>query len=118
MTVTPHLKIIAAQSLSGVFAYYAEFLMAGTYNRGTDSGGPVPVSFLVMPVPSDLLPGGTVQPNDEQIFIQSDALASVTNPRPGDYIVENAGGLRRDVIAAHQDLAKTFWTIIARRVFN
>src|SRR5215472_5189511 len=115
MDVVPHLKIIAAQSLSGVFAYYAEFLVAGTYNRST--GGSVPVSFLVMPVPADLLPGGTVQPNDEQIFIQADALASVTNPRPGDYIVENAGGLRRDVIAAHQDMAKTFWTIIGRRVF-
>ena len=115
MAVTPHLKIIAAQSLSGVFAYYAEFLIAGTYNRS--AGGSVPVSFLVMPIPADLLPGDTVDLNDEQIFIQSDALASVTNPRPGDYIVENASGLRRDVIAAHQDLAKTFWTIIARRVF-
>ena len=115
MAVTPHLKIIAAQNLSGVFAYYAEFLIAGTYKR--NDGGSVPVSFLVMPVPADLLPGGTVQPNDEQIFIQADALASVTNPRPGDYLVENASGLRRDVIAAHQDMAKTFWTIIGRRVF-
>ena len=115
MAVVPHLKIIAAQSLSGVFAYYAEFLVAGTYYRS--AGGSVPVSFLVMPVPTDLLPGGTVQPNDEQIFIQADALASVTNPRPGDYLVEDAGGLRRDVVAAHQDMAKTFWTIVARRVF-
>jgi hypothetical protein len=116
MAVVPHLKIIAAQSLSGVFAYYAEFLVAGTYYCGT-TGGSVPVSFLVMPLPANLLASGAVQPNDEQIFIQADALAIVTNPRPGDYIVENAGGLRRDVIAAHQDLAKTFWTIIGRRVF-
>ena len=115
MAVVPHLKIIAAQSLSGVFAYYAEFLVTGTYNR--NDGGSVPVSFLVMPVPADLLPGGTVQPNDEQIFIQADALASVSNPRPGDYLVENDTGLRRDVVAAHQDMAKTFWTIIGRRVF-
>jgi hypothetical protein len=115
MAVTPHLKIIAAQSLSGAFAYYAEFLVAGTYCR--IDGGSVPVSFLVMPLPANLLASGTVQPNDEQIFFQSDALASVTNPRPGDYIIENAGGLRRDVIAAHQDMAKTFWTIIGRRVF-
>ena|SRR5215472_12718820 len=116
MAVTPHLKIIAAQSLSGVFAYYAEFLVAGTYYR--NAGGSAPVSFLVMPLPADLLPGGTVQPNDEQIFIQSEALASVANPRPGDWLVENGSSLRRDVIAAHQDLAKTFWTIIARRVFT
>jgi hypothetical protein len=115
MAVTPHLKIIAAQSLSGVFAYYAEFLVAGTYNRS--AGGSVPVSFLVMPLPANLLASGTVQPNDEQIFIQADVLASVNNPRPGYYFVETGTGLRRDVIAAHQDLAKTFWTIIARRVF-
>jgi hypothetical protein len=116
MAATPRLKIIAAQSLSGVFAYYAEFLIEGTYNRG--DGTSVPVSFLVMPLPADLLPGGMVQANDEQIFIQADALAIVSNPRPGDYIVENVGGLRRDVIAAHQDMARTFWTIIARRVFT
>jgi hypothetical protein len=115
MAATPRLKIIAAQSLSGVFAYYAEFLVAGTYNRG--DGTSVPVAFLVMPLPADLLPGGTVQPNDEQIFIQADALASVTNPRPGDYLVETDGGLRRDVVVAHQDMAGTFWTIVARRVF-
>jgi hypothetical protein len=116
MPATPHLRIIATQSLSGVFAYYAEFLVAGTYNR-TD-GGSVPVAFLVMPLPANLLASGTVQPNDEQIFIQADALAMVTNPRPGDFIVENASGLRRDVIAAHLDVAKTFWTIIGRRVFT
>jgi hypothetical protein len=42
----------------------------------------------------------------------------VANPRPGDFIVENASGLRRDVVAAHQDMAKTFWTIIGRPVFT
>jgi hypothetical protein len=116
MAATPHLRIIATQNLSGVFAYYAEFLVAGTYNR--EAGGAVPVSFLVMPLPANLLASGTVQPNDEQIFIQADALAAVANPRPGDFIVENASGLRRDVVAAHQDVAKTFWTIIGRRVFT
>jgi hypothetical protein len=116
MPSTPHLKIFATQYLTGVFAYYAEFLVAGNYNR--TEGVAVPVSFLVMPLPASLLASGTVQPNDEQLFIQADALAAVANPRPGDYIVENASGLRRDVIAAHQDLAKTFWTVIGRRVFT
>jgi hypothetical protein len=116
MPAMPHLRIIATPNLTGVFAYYAEFLVAGTYHRGDDVA--VPVSLLVMPLPANLLVRGTVQPNDEQLFIQADALALVTNPRPGDYIVENASGLRRDVIAAHQDLAKTFWTIIGRRIFT
>jgi hypothetical protein len=116
MPATPHLRIIAAQSLSGLFAYYAEFLVPGTYTCA--AGGAVPVSFLVMPLPAHLLASGAVQPNDEQIFIQADALAIVTNPRPGDYIVENSSGLRRDVVSAHQDMAKTFWTIIGRRVFT
>ena len=115
MNATPNLKIIAAQSLSGMFAYYAEFLVAGSYCRS--GNGAVPVSFLVMPLPANLLASGTVQPNDEQLFIQAEALAAVANPKPGDYFVETTSGLRRDVIAAHQDMAKTFWTMIVRRVF-
>ena len=115
MNATPNLKIIATQSLSGMFAYYAEFLVAGSYCRS--GSGAVPVSFLVMPLPANLLASGTVQPNDEQLFIQAEALAAVVNPKPGDYLVETGSGLRRDVVAAHQDMAKTFWMMIVRRVF-
>jgi hypothetical protein len=59
-----------------------------------------------------------VQPGDEQVFIDAVALSGVTNPQPGDYLLETASGLRRNIIVAQLDLTRTLWTFVARRVFT
>ena len=109
------LKKVATQTCGHLFDYYAEFVLGGTYHRGA---GTATVKFLTTPVPAALLAAGTVQANDEQVFIEATALASVTNPQPGDYLTETASGLRRDIVAAQLDLTRTMWTFIARRVFS
>ena len=115
MADNPQLKKVATQTCGHLFDYYAEFLLGGTYHRGA---GTATVKFLVTPVPAALLAGGAVQANDEQVFIEATALASITNPQPGDYLVETTSGLRRDIVAAQLDLTRTLWTFLARRIFT
>ncbi len=115
MAATPQLQIIAQKTCGKLFEFYAEFLVAGTYHRGDASSAAV--AFLVAPVPANLLVGDSIEPNDEQILIDADDMASLVNPQPGDYLVETASGLRRDVITAHLDMTRTMWTLIARKVF-
>jgi len=110
------LHVIAQKTCGKLFEYYGEFLIAGTYHRGEASSAPV--AFLVAPVPANMLVGDNIEPNDEQIFIDADDMTSLVNPQPGDYLIETNGGLRRDVIAAHLDMTRTMWTLIARRNFN
>ena len=115
MAATPQLQIIAQKTCGKLFEFYAEFLVAGTYHRGDVSSAAV--AFLVAPVPANLLVGDSIEPNDEQILIDADDMASLVNPQPGDYLVETTSGLRRDVITAHLDMTRTMWTLIARKVF-
>jgi len=75
------------------------------------------VAFLVAPVPANLLVGDNVDPNDEQLFIDADDMETLVNPQPGDYLIETASGLRRNVITAHLDMTRTMWTLLVRRVF-
>ena len=116
MPAISNLQLIAQKTCGKLFEYYGEFLVAGTYHRGET--GSAPVAFLVAPVPAKLLVGDDIEPNDEQLFIDATDLASLVNPQPGDYIIENTSGLRRTVITAHLDMTRTMWTLIARRVFT
>jgi hypothetical protein len=75
------------------------------------------VAFLVTPIPTSLLVGADLNPNDEQIFIDAADMTDLVNPQPNDYLIETASGLRRNVITAHLDMTRTMWTLIARRVF-
>ena len=113
---TPQLQAIARNTCGKLFEFYAEFLVAGTYHRG--GTGSAQVAFLVAPVPANLLVGDNIQPNDEQILIDAEDMASLSNPQPGDYLIENTGGLRRDVITAQLDMTRTIWTLIARKNFT
>jgi hypothetical protein len=115
MPATPQLHAIAQKTCGKLFDYYAEFLVAGTYHRGDAASATV--AFLIAPLPANLLFGAKVDPNDEQILIDATDMATLVNPQPGDYLVETASGLRRDVITAHLDLTRTMWTIIGRKVF-
>lgn len=50
-----------------------------------------------------------VVPGTENLLIRSSELAAVTSPGQGDYIVENATGLRRNVQAARLDPSGEFF---------
>jgi hypothetical protein len=101
------------QAVGNLFALYAEFLVAGNYLRGGTNLATA--KFLVMPVPPSLVDGTIVQPNDERLLFDAVELAAVDQPRPGDYVVASANGLRRDIITAHLDVTETYWAMVTRR---
>jgi hypothetical protein len=116
MAATAQLHSIAQKTCGKLFEFYSEFLVAGTYHRGDAASATV--DFLIAPVPANLLVGDNVEPNDEQIFIDADDMSALVNPQPGDYLIETASGLRREVITAHLDMTQTMWTLLARKVFK
>lgn len=50
-----------------------------------------------------------VVPGTENLLIRASELTSITAPGAGDYIVENATGLRRNVQASRLDLSEQFY---------
>jgi hypothetical protein len=104
-------KTAAKQAVGTLFAQYAEFLVAGEYQR--DGEALATPKFLVMPVPAALVDGTIVQPNDERLLFDAVELATVSQPRPGDAVV--AAGLSRNIITAHLDVTGTFWSMVARK---
>lgn len=109
------LRPAAKRAVSNAFAYYGELLVTGYYFRA--GSNLATVHWLVMPVPARRVDGQTVLPNDERVLLDASELAAVDQPRPGDYLIDAATSLRRDVITAHLDVTQTFWTLIARKVF-
>jgi hypothetical protein len=106
-----------AEKVTGkLFEFYAEFLVTATYHRGLV--GTASVGYLVSPVPANLLVGLSLEPNDEQVFVDAKDLVSLTQLQPDDYLIDASGGLRRNVLTAHLDVSKTMWTFITRRVFT
>ena len=106
-------KAAAKQAVGNLFAQYAEFLVAGEYQR--DGEALAQPKFLVMPVPAALVDGTIVQPNDEKLLFDAVELVSVDQPRPGDCVVQATGGLSRNIITAHLDVSGTFWSMVARK---
>jgi hypothetical protein len=51
-----------------------------------------------------------VVPGTETLLIRASELASIATPRKGDYIVETASGLRRNVEATRLDVSGQFYT--------
>lgn len=50
-----------------------------------------------------------VVPGTENLLIRASELAAITAPASGDYIIENASGLRRNVQAARLDPSEQFY---------
>src|SRR5512137_1222154 len=106
--------VIAA--VKSLFSAYSEFQVQGYYFRvGPPNLGTL--NFLAMAVPAARVDGAIVLPNDERIIVDASEMADVSNPRPGDYIVQASNGLRRDVITAHLDVTQTVWWLVTRKVF-
>ncbi|MEY4386951.1 MAG: hypothetical protein RLY20_2234 [Verrucomicrobiota bacterium] len=106
-------KAAAQQAVGTLFAQYAEFLVAGEYQR--EGAALAQVKFLAMPVPAALVDGTIVQPNDEKLLFDAVELAAVTQPRPGDGVVQATTGLSRDIITAHLDVTGSYWAMVARK---
>ena len=103
----------AKQAVGTLFALYAEFLVAGEYQR--DGEALATAKFLAMPVPLPMVDGSIVQPNDERLLFDATELATVNQPRPGDCVVQAVGGLSRNIITAHLDMTGTYWSMVARK---
>lgn len=109
-------KSLASGAVTLLFELYAEVVIAAHYHRGAEVN--LPVTMLVTPVSTSLIDGVTVKPGDETLYIQAADLATVTEPRSGDYVIEDTGSLRRDIIITHLDPTRTMWTLVGRKVFS
>ena len=107
---------MAPEALTLPFQLYAALVIAATYRRTGLSN--VAVAMLVMPVPTWKVDGITIQPGDELVLVQAADLASVNQPRAGDYLVETVSNLRRDVVVAQLDLSRQIWSLVARKNFS
>ena len=60
-----------------------------------------------------------IQPEDEKVFIRASELAGITDPAPGDYLVESSNSLRRDVVTVPRlDPSGLLWTFHCARSLN
>ena len=59
-----------------------------------------------------------VQPGDEKVLVRASELATVSAPAPGDYLVESANSLRRDVLSARLDHSGLLWIFQTARSLN
>ena len=110
------LQSLGQSASSLVFQLYAEAVVAATYYRSVDKSAAV--SMLALPVPVARIDGQIIQPGDELIYIQAPDLAGIDQPRPGDYVIETAGNLRRNIIVTQLDLSRTMWSLIGRKTFS
>ncbi len=116
------LPAIVREIIETVFGVYGQVVMAGTYKR--ESGDPptvthsAPVTMLIAPVSVTATDGAMVHPGDAKIWIRAAELASVPNPQPGDYVVETASGMRRDIVLAQDDTTCQLWRFHARKVYS
>ena len=106
---------LATQQINLLFAVYAQVIVPATYYR---AGQGVPVSCLILPVSLALADGTIILPGDEKVLIRARELASVTEPRAGDYLEETTSGQRRDVVVVQLDLTRQIWTLFARKVLS
>jgi hypothetical protein len=56
-----------------------------------------------------------VVPGTENLLIRAGELATISEPAPGDYLVESASGLRRNIQASRLDPSGEFWVFQAVR---
>jgi hypothetical protein len=115
--MSEELRPAVVETVARLFGYYSEFQILGYYFR-TAPPNLATLHFLAMAVPADRVDGVTVHANDEQVLVVASELAGVSQPRPGDYMVQSSNGLRRDVITAHLDVTGTLWTLVTRKVFT
>ncbi len=122
MAMTPlPLPAIVRDAIETMFGIYGQVVVEAVYKR--EAGDPPAVThtasvrMLVAPVSVTATDGTMVHPGDTKIWIRASELASVPGPRAGDYVIEAASGIRRDIVLAQEDSSCQLCVFHARRVF-
>jgi hypothetical protein len=90
------------------------FYRPTAFNAGTGWTASAELSAACKFIGSHILSGGylglaPVVPGTENLLIRASELVAIAAPSSGDYIVENATGLRRNVEASRLDLSGQFF---------
>ena len=116
-------------SVSRIFNLGPELVRACTYYRPASfapATGLSPVaestagcSAFIAPFRPQELGTVSIQPGDEKVIIRAAELDSISSPAPGDYLVESANSLRRDVATVPRlDPSGLLWTFHCVRSLN
>jgi hypothetical protein len=114
-----NLPILTRRALAAVFRLGAPIVRDGVFyrptafNAGTGSTASAEVNAPCKFIGSHILSGGylglaPVVPGTENLLIRASELVAIVEPGKGDYIVENATGLRRNVEASRLDPSGQF----------
>jgi hypothetical protein len=117
-----NLPSLTRRGLAAVFRLGAPVVRDGTYYRPptfNSATGQI-VSLEAMAscqfVGAHIISAGylglaPVVPGTEKLVIRASELAAIASPGSGDYLVENATGLRRNIEAARLDPSSEFYTL-------
>jgi hypothetical protein len=115
-----NLPTLTRRALDAVFRLGPPIVRSGVFYRPTAfnqlTGWTVTaeVAAACKFIGSHILSGGylglaPVAPGTENLLIRATELAGITSPGQGDYIIENATGLRRNVQASRLDPSEQFY---------
>jgi hypothetical protein len=108
-----NLPILTQRALAAVFRLGAPVVRDGVFYRPQTNAAPevsAACRFIGAHVVSGAYLGlAPVQPGTENLLIRASELAAITAPAAGDYIIENASGLRRNVSASRLDPSGQFY---------
>lgn len=115
-----NLPSLTRRALDAVFRLGAPVVRSGVFYRPTafnQSTGWTVTAEVAAPckfIGAHVLSGGylglaPVVPGTENLLIRASELVGITAPGAGDYVVENATGLRRNVQASRLDLSEQFY---------
>ena len=121
-----NLPSLTRRALDAVFRLGAPVVRSGVFYRPTafnqSTGWTVTseVSASCKFIGAHILSGGylglaPVLPGTENLLIRASELVGITAPGQGDYIIENATGLRRNVQASRLDLSEQFYVFQCTR---
>ena len=114
MAAALNIASLAEKGLNIAFTTASDLTRSATYYRVTDyqwnatTGKLDEVTttkackIIVLPYLPEQINGVDIKQGDERILVRSSELSGLTNPGPGDYIIE-AGGIRRNVKASFLD---------------
>jgi hypothetical protein len=123
-----NLKSITRTALNALFGLGPDFVKDATYTRPASFSAATGLTFAnettalvkmlitaFQPRRFDFL---TNDPTDERLLIRASDITGITQPAPGDYIIQSSDAQRRDVVSASLDLTAEFWTFRTARSLN
>jgi len=118
--VSLNLASLTRRALAAVFHLGAPVVRAGVFyrppafNAATGGTFAAEVTAPCQFIGAHILSGGflglaPVVPGTENLLIRASELVAISAPASGDYLIENATGLRRNIQAARLDLTGEFY---------